>query len=118
MKAKTKTSYDKLYKVRKHFVINNGDGVHLDPDLKPIVFNLPEPPKNWKNIKNYGLHPDDQIYHTDDVPPRLARLEQDIIEEFQENASRSRNNSITGYKLHREFWTRLSAQAELYEKEI
>jgi hypothetical protein len=115
---KTKGSYDKLYSVRKYFVVNNGDGIELDPDLQPVVFSLPTPPKDWSKIKNYGLHPDDQIYRTDEVPKKLAQLEADVVEQFQEALASSRNNTITGYKLLMEFWDRVAKQYDVMEKEV
>ena len=113
-----KSKYHDLYRVRRHFVVNNGDGLELDPDLKPIVFSLPDPPKDWTNIKNYGLHPDDQIYRPDETPKDVLLLENEIVEEAQMLYEHNRTNSITGYKLLRDFWSRLSDQSDRYEKEV
>ena len=113
-----RSRYHELYTVRKHFVINNGDGIELDPDLKPIVFSLPEPPKSWRKIKNYGLHPDDQIYRPEEVPKRLLLLERQIAEASQQKYDQSRNKTINGYKLAKTFWAELADKAEVYEKEI
>ena len=113
-----KSNYESQYRVRKYFVVNNGDGVELDPDLKPIVFSLPTPPSDWRNIKNYGLHPDDQVYRKDEVPKRLKTLETETIDEARNKYESSRNETITGYKLLRDFWDKLSAEAEFYEAEI
>ena len=113
-----KSPYHNYYKVRESFVVNYGDGLEEDPDLTPVVFSLPEPPKDWSNVKNYGLHPDDQIYRKDDVPKRLKALETEIIDLARNKYESSRNETITGYKLLRDFWDKLSAEAEFYEAEI
>jgi len=112
--------YNGPYTVRKHFVVNNGDGVELDPDLHPIVFSLPDPPpkKYWPRIKNYGLHPDNQVYHPEVMPPALVSLESRIIDNAHEAYERSKNNAITGYRLLRSFWATLSDMEDKYEKEI
>ena len=114
----TKSKYEPYYRVRKHFVVNYGDGYESDPDLKPVVFSLPDPPKDWTNIKNYGLHPDEQIYRPDAVPKRLKMLEKEISTEAEERFDASRNNTINGYKLLRSFWQKLSDEAEVFQEEI
>ena len=114
----TKSSYHDYYKVRKHFAINYGDGLEEDPDIKPIVFSLPEPPNNWSNVKNYGLHPDDQIYRVDEVPKRLLMLETEVTDGAEEAYERSRNNTINGYRLLKTFWQKLSDESERFEEEI
>ena len=113
-----KSKYEQYYKVRKYFVVNYGDGYEADPALKPVVFSLPEPPKDWTNIKNYGLHPDEQIYRTDEFPKRLKMLEKEVSAEAEEKFDASRNNTINGYKLLRAFWQKLSDEAEVFQDEI
>jgi hypothetical protein len=115
---KARSEYHDLYKVRTHFVVNNGDGVEQDPDLTPVVFSLPEPPKDWTKIKNYGLHPDDQIYRKDEYPKALQAIEDDIIQNAQKRYDKSRNNTIRGYVLLKAYWAKLSDEAERYKKEI
>jgi len=114
----TKNDYRNYYTVRKYLVVNYGDGLEEDPDLKPVVFSLPEPPKDWTKVKNYGLHPDDQIYRTDEVPKRLLMLEAEVTDEAEEMYEKNRNNSINGYKLLRVFWQRLSDESDRFAEEI
>jgi len=113
-----KNNYDEYYTVRKHFVVNYGDGLEADPDLTPVVFSLPEPPKKWKGVKNYGLHPDDQIYRVDETPRRIKMLEEEIVTAADEKYDKSRNFTITGHKLLKAFWQRLSDDAETFQEEI
>jgi hypothetical protein len=113
-----KSPFHSYYRVRKHFVVNYGDGSEFDPDLKPVVFRLPEPPPDWANVKNYGLHPDDQIYRVDEVPKRLLMLEEEVTRDAEAAYEKSRNNTINGFKLLRTFWSRLSDEAEHFEAEI
>ena len=113
-----KNDFEKYYRVRKYCVINNGDGETLDPDLKPIVFRLPDAPKDWSGIKNYGLHPDNQVYRVDEVPRKIKLLEDEIISEAEEAFQKSRNKTISGYKLLRAFWDKLNDEAERYKDEI
>jgi len=112
--------YKGEYRVRKYFVVNNGDGLSLDPDLHPIVFSLPEPPakRYWPRIKNYGLHPDDQVYRPEEMPPALAAMEERIIDKAHDAYERSKNNAITGYRLLRSFWAELADKADRYENEV
>jgi hypothetical protein len=42
---------------KKWEVINDGD-----PDLTPIYFSLPSPPKDLNRIDNYGLEKDEQYF--------------------------------------------------------
>jgi hypothetical protein len=114
----TESPYHQYYKVRKHFVVNYGDGYEVDVDLKPVVFSLPDPPQDWKKVKNYGLHPDDQIYRTDDVPKRLLMLENEVVRDAEEKYEDNRNKTITGHKLLRVFWRKLSDEAEMFAEEI
>lgn len=113
-----KSRYHDEYRVRKHFVVNYGDGYEPDSDLKPVVFSLPTPPDDWTNIKNYGLHPDDQIYRVDELPPKIAVIEREAIEAVEEKYERNKARTISGHKLLREFWGRLSDEAEHLEEEI
>ena len=113
-----KSPYHNYYKVRESFVVNYGDGLEEDPDLTPVVFSLPEPPKDWSNVKNYGLHPDDQIYRIDETPKRLLMIESEVTDEAEEAYERSRNNSINGYRILRSFWQKLSDESERFEDEI
>ena len=114
-----RSEYHNLYRVRKYFVVNNGDGIEYDPDLTPVVFTLPEPPKNWEKIKNYGLHPDDQIYRTDDIPERIKMLEERVERDEQDGYDSTKGRkAISGYGLLKSFWGKLSDEAEHFEKEI
>ena len=108
-----KSSFDHLYSARKHFVVNYGDGIERDPDLTPIVFTLPSPPDDWSKVKNYGLHPDDQVYRVDAPPKRLVLLEEEIMTEANKRYESNRNNTITGYGLLKAFWEKLSNEAEV-----
>jgi len=110
--------YHPYYRVRKTFVINYGDGDELDADLHPVVLSLPKPPKDWTNVKNYGLHPDDQIYRKDEIPKRINMLEQEVMREAENKYENNRNSTISGHKLLRVFWAKLSDEAEKFEKEI
>ena len=110
--------YHKYYSVRDHLVVNYGDGYELDTDLKPVVFTLPKPPKDWTKVKNYGLHPDDQIYVKDEVPKRIVMLEQEVVKEAEERYEKHRNMTITGHKLLKVFWQKLSDEAEMFKEEI
>ena len=113
-----KSNYHNYYTVRSHFVVNYGDGMEKEPDLKPVVFTLPAPPNNWNNVKNYALHPDDQIYAVDKIPPRIIMLENEVIKGAEENYEQNRNKTINGYKLLRAFWGKLSDESDHFEKEI
>ena len=114
----SRSPYHDYYRVRKYFVVNNGDGEELDPSLKPVVFTLPEPPSDWTKIKNYGLHPDDQIYRRDEPPPRLVMLENEVTKHFENRYERSRNNVVDGHKLTKMFWDKLNDEAEKFKSEI
>lgn len=110
--------YHKYYRVREKFVVNYGDGYEADPDIKPVVFSLPKPPTDWSNIKNYGLHPDDQIYRQDEVPKRIVMLEKEVVRAAENKYEKQRTATISGYKLQRVFWQKLSDEAEMFEAEI
>ena len=112
------SEHEHLYKpARKYCVINDGDGVEKDPDLTPVVLRLPSPP-NIKTIKNYGFHPDQQVYKRDVVPPKLLQLEQQVLEELQANHEKNKNDIINGYKMVTLFWKKLSELSSEYTKEI
>ena len=62
-------------------VINDGD-----PDLTPVYFTLPSPPKNLKKIDNYGLPNDEQYFHGIEVPENFRKIEKralNILEEIE-----------------------------------
>ena len=44
-----------------------------DKDLKPITFQLPEPP-DLETIEGYGLPPEDQFWVHKPMPPKLAKI--------------------------------------------
>lgn len=44
-----------------------------DKDLKPITFQLPEPPE-LETIEGYGLPPEDQFWVHKPMPPKLAKI--------------------------------------------
>lgn len=101
----------------RYFVINNGDGLEKDRDLIPIYISLPKPPPLHK-IKNYGLHPEQQVYRRDEIPEKLITLEERAKERIRKAYERNKKNIPSGYKILREYWKILEEEKDYYEKEI
>jgi hypothetical protein len=113
------SEFDHLYKpARKYFCINNGDSITLDPDLKPVVIQLPAPPKDNTKFKNYGLHPDEQVYRRDVIPIGLANLEREVRDSLQEFSKNHKNEQVTGYKIIEKFWDALISRAEEFKTDV
>lgn len=110
--------YSKLYgKAYKYCAINNGDGIEKDPDLHPVIIRLPDPPKDLTKIKNYGLHPDDQVYVRDKLPVKLVRLEDEVMDDLQKKSEKA-NNAINGFKITNGFWKLLDERKTEMKDEI
>jgi len=111
--------YEKLYRpYRKYCVLNNGDGVELDPDINLLVLELPKPPKEIESIKNYGMHPDNQIYRRDIMPNKLIALEEEVLLELQDRHEKNKNDIINGFKIVDLFWKKLSENSHELIPEI
>jgi hypothetical protein len=112
-------NYDHLYKgARRYFAINNGDGTEEDPDLHAMVFKLPDVPSDITLIKNYGKHPDEQIYFRDPIPLGLTNLEREAIDYLQDKSQNHKNEYISGFKISEMFWRLLFDNADAYKEEI
>ena len=59
--------------------------INEDPNLKPIIINLPEPP-DWINIEGFGKNKKDQKWRPPQIPKALVKLknECDTIEQAYE----------------------------------
>jgi hypothetical protein len=91
---------------KKWEVINDGD-----PDLTPIYFSLPSPPKDLNRIDNFGLEKDEQYFRRLEVPKKLRILEKKAMESLYEIEKRNRQDTVQGYKIYLKYW-------ELFEDEI
>jgi len=94
-------------------VINDGD-----PDLTPIYFSLPTPPKDLNRIDNYGLDRDEQYFRRLEVPKKLRILEKKALEELYEIERRNRQDTIQGYKIYLKFWELFESETENLQDEI
>lgn len=84
-----------------------------DPSLEPITLTLPEPPP-LEMIRGYGKKPEEQRYERHTIPYKLIKLEEDIIDTLAEQ----KYETVTQYKISREFWKALKENYHYYEKEI
>jgi len=91
---------------REWEVINDGD-----PDLTPIYFTLPSPPKDLSLIDNYGLEPDEQYFRRLEIPKKLKILEKKSMDALYAIERRNRQDTIQGYKIYLKYW-------ELFESEV
>jgi len=96
----------------KYVVINDND-----PDLTPIVLELPDPP-NSAQIDGYGIMVENQRFKPLVIPPRLLKLERDILDAVKEDVERDKSKTITLYKIQRKFWDELLTNYKNYEDEI
>lgn len=112
------SKFDHLYKpARKYCAINNGDGIKQDSSLMPVVYRLPDPPKDKTTIKNYGLHPDHQVYRRDILPSRLKVVEEEVMYELQKSSENNKNDRINGYRIVDLFWKKVDLiKDELYHE--
>jgi hypothetical protein len=98
---------------KKWEVINDGD-----PDLTPIYFSLPNPPKDLTLIDNYGLEVDEQYFRRLEVPKKLKILEKKALEELYEIERRNRQDTIQGYKIYLKFWELFDEELENLQDEL
>ena len=84
---------------RKWEVINEGD-----PELIPVYFSLPEPPKDKTLIDNYGLPEDDQYFRRVQVPRKFQLIEQKALQDLANIEKKNRQDTIQGYKFYLRFW--------------
>jgi len=103
---------------RKFFTVNQGDGIETDKDLTPIVIRLPDPPKDLTTLKNYGLHPDDQVYVRDEVPVKLLALTKRVVTDLEEDMRSNVQKNVTGHKIVKKYWDVLEVEREEYALEI
>ena len=82
-----------------------------DPDLTPIYFTLPSPPKDLSLIDNYGLEPDEQYFRRLEIPKKLKILEKKSMDALYAIERRNRQDTIQGYKIYLKYW-------ELFESEV
>ena len=98
---------------KKWEVINDGD-----PDLTPIYFTLPNPPKDLSLIDNYGLDLDEQYFRRLEVPKKLKILEKKSLDFLYEIERRNRQDTIQGYKIYLKFWELFESEIENLEEEV
>ena len=115
-----RSEYEELYSdADYYFVINNGDGIEGDDDLKPIYISLPRPPKDKTKIKNYGLHPKDQVYVPDKMPSQLVFLMEDATREAVEKMSGRRDRvNVKEQDAINIFWRKLGENPDYYEESL
>jgi hypothetical protein len=94
-------------------VINEGD-----PDLTPVYFTLPMPPKDLTTIDGYGLDADDQYFRRLEVPENFKKIEKKALNDLYEIERRNRQDTIQGYKLYLKFWEIFENEEENLEEEI
>ena len=114
MKYQNRHKYGSFYKYEpadKFFVVND------DPDLKPIVISLPEPPPLYF-IDGYNKPPDQQRFERLQPPDRLLYLEKKVIQDQNDLAREKSSHTVTGYTLYKAFWEELEADADYYADAI
>jgi len=102
----------------------NGEGVKVDIlDLIQRTyrsFNKPEPqflPDN-STMANYGLPPEEQIFHREIVPPRLLSLERHLRSKEKSNKARENTSIKIEINTINNFWDELESKAIDYKEEI
>ena len=80
-------------------VINDGD-----PNLTPVYFSMPEPPKDKTLIANYGLPQDEQYFRRVEIPRNFRLIEQKALQDLAEIEKKNRQDTIQGYKLPYRDW--------------
>lgn len=110
---KPKSKYEKDYLEADKYQIFNDN----DQDLHPVVLKLPEPP-DIRYIDGYGKPPLEQKFEYQELPEKLARLEEQALSEEQEYAAKHKSYTVTQYKIQKRFWSILEENKRLFEKEI
>ena len=108
-----KNQYDDLYEPADKYVIVNNN----DPDLRPIVLSLPQPPP-LNLIDGYGLPPEEQRFRRLEIPRRLKDLEAEAVQRTKEELGNNKNNTITLVRIQKKFWALLNERSKQYKKEI
>jgi hypothetical protein len=98
---------------RKWEVIND-----KDPDLLPVYFSLPEPPKDLWLIDNYGLPKDEQYFRRKEVPRKFQLIEQKALQDLANIEKKNRQDTIQGYKYYLKFWELVKQEEDNLEEEI
>jgi hypothetical protein len=96
----------------KYVVVNDND-----PDLRPIVLRLPEPPP-LHTIDGYGLPPEEQRFKRLAIPRRLIDLEAEAILRTKEDIKSNKNNKLTLIKIQKTFWNLVQERYKQLSKEI
>jgi len=96
----------------KYVVLNDND-----PDLRPIVLKLPEPPP-LKYIDGYGDYYKDQRFKRLEVPRRLIDLEEEAVQSVKEELATNKNNVVTLLKIQKKFWEMLTERNKDFKNEI
>lgn len=94
-------------------VINDGD-----PDLTPVYFTMPKPPKDLSKIDGYGKHKDEQYFRRFEIPKKLRILEKKALEKLFEIEKRNRQDTIQGYKYYLKYWELFESEEENLQEEI
>jgi len=103
-----------------------GEGLHKkwekindgDPDLTPIYFSLPTPPKDLTLIDNYGLDKDEQFFRRVELPRKFRLIEQKALQDLAEIEKKNRQDTIQGYKFYLRFWELVEQEQENLVEEI
>lgn len=93
--------------------INDGD-----PDLVPVYFSLPTPPKDRMLIDNYGLDKDEQYFRRTEVPRKFRLIEQKALQDLADIEKKNRQDTIQGYKFYLRFWELVEQEQENLTDEI
>lgn len=91
---------------RKWEVINDGD-----PNLTPVYFSLPKPPKDITKIDGYGLDKDEQYFRRLEMPKKFKQIESHALRSLYDIEKKNRQDTVQGYKFYVKFW-------EIVEQEI
>jgi hypothetical protein len=111
---KSPCEFSKLYKPAKTWEVINDN----DPDLTPVYFSLPTPPKDLTLIDGYGLAPEDQYFRKQTFPKKLEALEDRALNALYEIEKGNRQDTIQGYKLYLKYWEVLEEDKDNLENEI
>ncbi len=94
-------------------VINDGD-----PNLTPIHFSMPAPPKDKTLIAGYGLDPDEQYFRRLEIPRKFKLVEQKALQDLADIEKKNRQDTIQGYKFYRRYWEIMEEEADNLEEEL